>query len=213
MLSASDWAWYNALIWPAPIFAYLIGIVTFGLVFMRFRHRYAVITSLLALFWIGEVVTFGILAKRILDPVTILIMGIFLAQAAILLAAGLRGRIHFGFSGRLDAWVGVLFVAYALVGYPVVTALLGHPFPDGPAFGVAPCPVIMFTLGMLLLTDDHLPRHVIVIPGLLGILGLGSGLMFGAAEDLPLAIAGPLAAYLIMRRTRPGSTVGAVVEA
>lgn len=213
MLTASDWAWYNALTWPAPLVAYAVGVLALALVFVRVPRRYLVISLLLSVFWIGEVITFAILSKQILHPMSVLVYVIFGAQAVLMIRAGVRGEMRFGFSGRASSWVGLAIITYAMVGYPVATALLGHPFPNGPAFGVAPCPMVMFTLGMLLLTDSYLPKYLIVIPALLGLLGLGSGLMMGAAEDLGLAIAGPVAAYLVYRRPTPSAPAPTVVAA
>lgn len=203
MLEAADWAWFNNQIWPAQLFAYAVGAAAVGLVFAHFPKRNLVITGLVSLFWFGEMIWVLILVNS-LDPITLSIAGFlivaFLAQAILMLVSAAKGRIHFGFSGRAQSWVGLVFVGYAMIGYPIATWLLGHPFPRGPVFGVAPCPIVIFTLGMLLLTDSHLPKHLVILPTVLGVIAGLNGLMLGVREDLPLFVAVPLGAWLIWRR-------------
>jgi uncharacterized protein DUF6064 len=40
----------------------------------------------------------------------------------------------------------------------------GHRYPEMPMFGVTPCPVTIFTFGLLLLTVRPVPRSLFVIP-------------------------------------------------
>jgi hypothetical protein len=62
-----------------------------------------------------------------------------------------------------------------------------------PTFG-APCPITIFTVGMLLLTVSPVPRSVFVAPAVWGLIG-GSSATFqlGVYEDAGLLIAGVIA--------------------
>ena len=43
----------------------------------------------------------------------------------------------------------------------------GHVYPAAPMFGVTPCPLVIFTFGMLLLSRERAPWPLLVIPALL----------------------------------------------
>ena len=45
--------------------------------------------------------------------------------------------------------LGGVFIAYALIGYPVIGLLGGHPLRDLPVFGLAPCASVTFFFGLL----------------------------------------------------------------
>jgi hypothetical protein len=60
--------------------------------------------------------------------------------------------------------LGVAIMLYALAAYPVIGTLTGHAFPAAPVFGVAPCPSVIFTAGLLLWSRPRLPAYVIVVP-------------------------------------------------
>lgn len=206
MLTPADWAAYNSLVWPAPIVAYAVGALVVALVFVHFERRYLVISVLLASFWISGAVTFAVFVRTDFLATSSLFQFAFLLEGVLIIVAGARGHLHFGFSGSRRSIVGLCFVGYAMVLYPIIGVLLGRPFPHGPTFGVAPCPVTIFTFGMLLLTDAHLPKHLVVIPALWSVLGIGAAFTLGVGEDFALLMAAPLAVVLIATRPRAEAT-------
>jgi hypothetical protein len=96
---------------------------------------------------------------------------------------------------------GAVIIAYALVVYPVIGYLVGHRFPASPAFG-APCPVTLFTAGLLLWGLGRVPLHLLAIPALWSVVGASAALRFGVLEDLAMPIAVSIAAFLIVRHNR-----------
>ena len=95
--------------------------------------------------------------------------------------------------GRTAATViGGRFVLYAMVIYPALGLALGHGYPSAPMFGVAPCPLTIFTLGLLLWAnaDARLPKGLLVVPVLWSLLGVTAALQLGIREDLGLLVAG-----------------------
>ena len=65
--------------------------------------------------------------------------------------------------------VGGLFLLYALAIYPLLGWLSGHTYPRSPSFGLTPCPVTIFSVGLLLWTTGRVPKYLLVIPNILNI--------------------------------------------
>jgi hypothetical protein len=130
----------------------------------------------------------------------------------LLLAGGVGRRLSFGFKPGIYSYAGLLFILYAMVVYPVIGMLLGHGYPDSPCFGVAPCPVTIFTFGLLLLTDRKVPKYVLIIPLLWSFIGFTAAIKLGIREDIGLLVAGVSGAVLLSLRDRPGETSSSVTK-
>ena len=93
---------------------------------------------------------------------------------------------------------GWVLIIYALTVYPVLGWLFGHGYPTGPSFG-APCPVTIFTLGMMLWTSGSVPVAAAVIPVLWAILGTSAAVALGIHEDLALGVSAVIVVVTIIR--------------
>ena len=87
--------------------------------------------------------------------------------------------------------LGGMVIIYALVLYPLLGWLSGHIYPRNPTFG-APCPVTIFTLGLLLWARP--PAWIIGIPVGWALVATSASWFFGVLEDLALI---PAAAVVI----------------
>jgi hypothetical protein len=67
-------------------------------------------------------------------------------------------------------------------------------------FGVTPCPITLFTFGVLLLAQSPLPRRLLVIPLLWALIGGSAAWLLGVAQDWPLLISGVLVAPWLWRQ-------------
>ena len=123
-----------------------------------------------------------------------------------LLIGVVRPRLAFRAHWDLGGLVGGLFVAYALVGYPLLGLALGQSFPRMPTFGVTPCPVTIFTFGLLLWTERPVPRLLLIIPLFWSVLGVSAAISLDVGEDLGLVVAGLLGTAMLL--WRDGRTVG-----
>jgi hypothetical protein len=95
-----------------------------------------------------------------------------------------------------------------MVLYPLLGFAFGHAYPASPVFGVAPCPVTIFTFGMLLWTDARMPKWVLVIPLMWAALGLSASVSLGVREDLGLVVAGLTAAAILLARHTESRPLG-----
>ena len=85
--------------------------------------------------------------------------------------------------------LGGVFIAYALIGYPVIGLLGGHPLRDLPVFGLAPCASVTFFFGLLV----PLARALTAVP---------PDMATGVAADYGMLVAALIATGLIIWRDR-----------
>jgi hypothetical protein len=94
--------------------------------------------------------------------------------------------------------MGLALIVYSLVVYPAVSLLAGHRYPDIPTFG-APCPVTIFTLGLILWNVRRTPLYVIIVPLIWSAIGTNAALSLGMAEDIALPLAAILSLATLIR--------------
>jgi hypothetical protein len=80
----------------------------------------------------------------------------------------------------------------------MLNALAGHAYPQCPTFGVTPCPLTIFTWGLLLWAVRPLPKYLLVIPLLWSLLGVAVALKFGVWADAGLLIAGLVGSTMLL---------------
>jgi len=177
---------YNAAIWPSQLAAYAGGVAAIVLAFRKSRFSGVAIAGILAAFWAFTGIGYQLLSFAPINPAARIFAAAFVVEAVLLLVAGLRGRLTFAFDGSARSWAGVGLVAWAMVGYPLLGFVFGHGFPNGPVFGLTPCPLAIFTFGMLLLAERP-PRYLAIVPVLWAAIGTTAALTLGVREDLTLA--------------------------
>ena len=106
--------------------------------------------------------------------------------------------------------IGSMAVVNALIIYPIIGARTGHPFPGGPIFGIAPCPMVMFSFGMFLQTQGRFPIKLIIIPFLWSLTGIFSLTAFQVYASGGQLIIGVMGTLLILYRNRriKANTIG-----
>jgi hypothetical protein len=109
--------------------------------------------------------------------------------------------LEFKFRADKFGVIGLLFILYGMIAYPLISSWTGHTYPELPGFGIAPCPTTIFTFGILLWGSKRVPEHLLLIPILWSILG-GTAVFFGAIQDIGLPIAGLGGAVLIRWHNR-----------
>ncbi len=135
----------------------------------------------------------GVFFTRI-NPLAYVFALLFVAQAGLFAVRGFDGGLKFALTAGPRAWVGGLLIAYGLVAYPLVGLLVAHPYPATPLFGVAPCPTVIFTLGLLVLSNAG--WTLFVVPLLWSVIGGSAAVLLGVPQDYGLIAAGTLALLL-----------------
>ncbi|WP_439400078.1 DUF6064 family protein (plasmid) [Bradyrhizobium sp. PMVTL-01] len=100
----------------------------------------------------------------------------------------IQGRMTFGRSNGSAAWIGIAFVLYAAAIYWLLGVAAGHDLAELPAFGVTPCPVTIFTFGMLLLTIRPIPHLLLIIPILWSLIRGSAAILLHVSQDWVLLV-------------------------
>jgi hypothetical protein len=200
---------YNRAIWPAQIVAYVLALGALALAARPVPQSGRAIAAILALAWAWNGVVYHVLFFATINFWADIFGGFFVLQALLLVLTGVvRDKLAFRVGGDAFSWTGVALTVFALAIYPLIGWLLGHAWPRAPVFGVTPCPMTIFTMGMLLLIAGRTPLHLVAIPVLWSLIGGTAAWFLGVTEDLALPVAGlgGLALIFIKNRRR-----GAVV--
>jgi hypothetical protein len=195
---------YNSAVWPAQVVAYVLGLLALALAWRAGPVRSRVVAGVLGVFWLWIGIAYQILYFSPINPAAWVFGALFAAQGLLFLYLGsLRGRLRFAFAPSLAPVAGAVLILYAMVGYPLLGAALGHHYPAAPTFGVTPCPSTIFTFGLLLWAAAPLPRYLLVIPVLWAIIGTSAAIQLDVVADYGLGAAALIAVALLLRPRHP----------
>lgn len=191
---------YNTAVWPAQWAAYALGVTLPWLVARPSQRSGRWVALGLAALWLWTGVGYHWLHFAAINKAAWVFGAIFVAQGVLLAVAGLQNRLSFASSGGPVAALGWVLLAYALVAYPLLGWLAGMRYPAMPTFGVTPCPLVIFTWGLLLLSRPAPPWRLVVVPLLWSIVGGSAALLLGVPQDWPLLASGLIVLPLLLRR-------------
>jgi hypothetical protein len=201
-------ATYNDAIWPAQLVAYLLGVLAAFSLFAASARSDRLIAGVLAVMWAWTGVGYHLAFFGLINKAAYLFGALFIIQAGALAYAGVvNRRIRFSFRSDTAGWIGGFFMLYAAVLYPLLGLQSGHSFPGLPTFGVTPCPVTIFTFGLLLLTREPFPVSLLAIPALWSLIGGSAAILLNVPQDWMLLSSGIIAIPLIVARRRRQVTV------
>jgi hypothetical protein len=161
-----------------------------------------VVGSILVLMWAWVGLIYHVAYFSQINPAARLFAVAFLLQAALFALAGAtRGGLQFRPKSPARAFVGAVLVAYAMVAYPVIGLAVGERYPALPLFGVTPCPLLIFTFGILLWVSLS-PWWLWIVPLLWALIGGSAAILLSVPQDwaLPISAAAALLIYLSERR-------------
>jgi len=192
---------YNAANWPAAVLAYPLAVVALVVAWRGNASAGRVVAIILAIMWgwVGLVYQ-GVYFSQI-NPIARAFAGAFVLQAGLFAvhAATARG-LAFGPRSRLRAVAGASMIVYAMLVYPLIGLAMGERYPAMPLFGVAPCPLLIFTFGLMLWASCA-RWWLWIIPQLWSAIGGSAFIILSVPQDWALPASG-LAALLIMRFDR-----------
>jgi hypothetical protein len=195
---------YNSAIWPIQIAAYLFGGIAVALLFRETAASDRVVAGILAAMWLWTGAFYHAMWFSAINNAAYLFAALFIVQGCCLLYAGVyRHQIRFGIRRGPAVWAGAAFVCYAAIVYPLIGMAAGHPYPAMPIFGVTPCPVTIFTFGMLLLTSGAVARWILVVPVIWSLIGGSAAILLNVPQDWLLLLSGCIAVPLLVFRDRP----------
>lgn len=193
---------YNESVWPVQILLNTLAIVAVILALVRVHSTEKIVSGILGLFWLWMGIVYHLVFFVDINKGAYLFGGLFILQGMLFIFSGvIKDRLSFQFRWNVYGLMGILFMLYALILYPVIGHQMGHIYPEQPTFGL-PCPTTIFTFGILLWTDKRIPKYLLVIPLIWSIIGFGAALNLTIVEDYGLLVAGLVGSALILIRDR-----------
>lgn len=192
---------YNLDIWPLQIVSYILGIAVLVLAIKRTRFSNQAISLTLSIYWLWIGIVFCMLYWAKTINLALMFGIILIIQGLLFLYASIKKNISFSFTGNFIPVIGIVLIFYAMIGYQLIGLFIGHTYPNLFAFGLVPCPTMIFTLGLLLWTDKKIPIYILIIPALFSLVGIEAAVK-GIYEDIGLFVLGLLAVILIFLRDK-----------
>ena len=188
---------YEEAVWPAQSVALGLGLAVLVLLLVDDDRYQRLITGFLGAMWTWTAVAYHWIFFTEINPAAVAFGFLFLIQGVLFLALAFRREVQFRFRRRSGASAigGVALIGYALAIYPLID-LLTLNWPHSPAFGISPCPLTIFTLGLLLLAGPRPPLGYWIIPLLWSLIGGTAAFLLGIPQDWALLAAGPLTLWL-----------------
>lgn len=178
---------YNTTIWPLIALFYLLGGASVAMLFRPSRTAALFISLVLAAMWLVNGLGYHWTFFRAINPAAALFAAVFVVQATLLAVLSLLNT-DLRFTARRDtrSAMGFMLVLFAAILYPLWGWVAGHAWPRMPAFGVAPCPTTIFTIGMLLMGSWRVVRWLLILPGLWAAVGGSAAILLGVPQDFAL---------------------------
>jgi len=195
---------YNEAIWPMQVIGYVLGIIAIFWGIKRIKYSDNIIMLILSIFWLWAGLVFCIIFFAPDYKVFYILGPLVIIQGILLLFFGLRSyKLLPLFTFRVDMYgiIGAIYILYALIIYPFIGYLTGYPCSNYPVFGVAPCPVCIFTFGLFMWARKRLPIGIIVIPLIESVTGIIPSVL-GLYADIGLVIGGIGGFLLILHKNR-----------
>jgi len=180
-----------------------MAIIASVLAFFPYRNANAIIGMILSFLWLWMGVVYHILFFSSINPAAYLFGTLFIVQGILFLwFMVIKRKLNFSLQLKLPGIVGIIFILFALLIYPIIGRTQGHLYPYSPTFGL-PCPTTIFTFGLLLFSTKKLPLAILIIPLLWSVIGFTASFTMGVKEDIGLLISGAifLAVHLFSKRT------------
>ena len=132
---------YNQAIWPMQVVAYVLGVVVVLLVVRKTAFSSRTIAGILSFLWLFSAGFFTFALVPIYKP-AYAFGALFIVQAAIFLACAIKPQLSFAVGRDAYTVVGLLFIAFAMIGYPVLgtSSATASPSPRRLALLRARCP-------------------------------------------------------------------------
>jgi hypothetical protein len=139
---------------------------------------------------------------------------VFTLQAVLLVAAGIaRSDLVTRPRRDLSSGLGAVFIAYALIGYPLVGVLGGHALRVVPVFGVSPCATVTFFIGLLLWAVPPVPRYLLLVPLAWALNAAPHNMATGVVVDYGMLVAALVTAGWVIWRDRAAGRAWQTVTA
>jgi len=198
---------YHELFWPAPVILNLLALLMIYLVVRKQPAPAKWISTALAMLWLWSGIAYHWITFSTINPAAWIFGAMFVLQGLLFLNSGTRqSQLAYRYIPNATMISGALMIGFALIIYPVLGFWLGHTYPRVPTFGL-PCPLTIFTFGLLLWTEKKTPFYLVIIPLVWSLIGFTAALKLGIYQDFALPLAALSGTALLWRKNRLGQSV------
>ncbi|MDP1701485.1 MAG: DUF6064 family protein [Aestuariivirga sp.] len=199
---------YNNAVWPASILAHGLALIALIAVLWPKPFWSRVTASFLAIMWAWTGLAYHGIFFSSINSAAFLFGALFVAQALLFFHFGVfNDRLQFSETQGPRAIMGWTFISYALIAYPLMGIAGGHAYETLPQFGITPCPVTLFTFGILLFAKSPLPWVLLVIPVIWSLIGGTAAIFLAVPQDWLLLASGVITAVLLVfPKSNPGQS-------
>jgi hypothetical protein len=190
---------FNLAVWPLQIISYIFGLLAVFFAIKQTKYSINVVSAILSFYWLWAGIVFCMIYWA---PSYIYAYGfgvLCIIQGILFLFSAIKPNLSDYPRNNLHSSVGLIFIIYAMVVYPLFGYLLGHIYPKFLPLGLVPCPTTIFTIGLFLLIKKKYPRYYLIVPFIVAISGL-LAIYKGIYEDIGLFLAGLVGTYLFLKR-------------
>ncbi len=189
---------YNETIFPLQIVFYVLAFVCVYMVLTKNKYTDVTVSNALAFFWFWMGLIYHLFYFSTINAAAIFFSALFVIQGIFFLKWFiLKNDLSLGFRNKFRNYIGIIFLIYSLIAYPILGHQLGHIYPNSPTFGL-PCPTTIFTFGILLFTNKKIPLFLLIIPLLWSFIGFIAAIQLSMYEDIGLLVAGLVSITLIL---------------
>jgi hypothetical protein len=180
---------YNGDIWPIQLVALVLGAAAMALALWPRLYPNSAAWAAVASMWMWTGVAYHIMYFAVINPIAYAFGVLFVVQGLLLIQWGVwRDGLPCAVQWRYAQWVGVGLMLFSAVVYPALGLISGHVFPRSPFFGVTPCPLTIFTLGMTMMTREPAPSVLLIVPVAWSVIGGTAAIFLGVYEDFALFV-------------------------
>jgi hypothetical protein len=179
---------YNSVMFPFPIFVFLLGVIALFILHSKLVLRDKFIGTILGVIWIWGGFVYHILFFTTINKAAFLFGGLFIFQGLLILINTFRNGLSFSSKFQIQDILGYSLIIFGLFLYPLIGYILHGSFIRTISLGL-PCPTTIFTFGFLLLTPKTRPKYLLVIPSVWAVIGSCAAIYFGVYQDVVMLIA------------------------
>jgi hypothetical protein len=191
---------YNVNIWPLQLVAYGLAFVAIAALWLGPPLASRIALAVMSLLWAWTGGVYHILYFADINRAAFGFGGLFIVQAVLFAVEAWRARLRF--SVKTPAAWGWTLIFYALFMYPLLGLWSGHVYPAAPMFGVTPCPLVIFTLGLMLFNGGPIPWRLLIIPVLWSVIGGSAAFLLAVYPDWVLPVSAGIVIALNWQRAR-----------
>lgn len=173
---------HNQTVWPLQIPALLLGTVILTWILRPRRWSDRAVSAILGAAWLWVAWSFFWDRYSTINWAAVYVVPVFVAQGLFLLVGTLVGRPRWSAGPNLRGAAGLVLFLYALALHPVLAVLDGRPM-QAEVFGIAPDPLAIATLGLLMIrASGGMAGILVVVPAAWCLVSATTLAALGAAE-------------------------------